>query len=321
MKILPGNYLVAGASGLMGTAALLRLKDLEGISVMAVYHQKKPLVSANNISYIQADLRNLENCRKVVEGMDYVFMFAAVLSTAPVLAKNPVSHITSNLIMNAQMLEAAYFSGVKKFLWLSSSTGYPPEDRLLNEEDMFLGDPADNYFSVGWMSRYTEVLCRMYATKLKNPMPAVILRPTTIYGEYESFDFETSHVLPALVRKVVERHNPLEVWGDGKNMRDLLYADDMIDACFLALTKTDSFNVFNIGYGQQYSINKLLEMIIKADGSSRLDIVYNVSKPSAISKRTINIQKSQKVLGFYPKTPIEQGIRRMVAWYKDNPVK
>ena len=93
-----------------------------------------------------------------MKDINYVFMFAANLSTAPVVAKNPVSHVTENMIMNAQMLEAAYHEGVKKFLWLSSSTCYPMTDGVLKDEDMFTGDPPDNYYSVGWMSRYTEIL-------------------------------------------------------------------------------------------------------------------------------------------------------------------
>ena len=247
-------------------------------------------------------------------------MFAAVLSTAPVMAKNPVSHITSNMIMNAQMLEAAYFAGVKKFLWLSSCTGYPLTEGVLKEENMFDGDPPDVYFSVGWMSRYTEVLCRMYATKLKVSMPTVVLRPTTIYGEYEDFHFDTCHMLPALVRKVVERQKPIEVWGTGTNTRDLIYADDVFDACLLAMEKIDTFDVFNVGFGRQYSVNELLKMIIEIDGYSNAEIVHNTSKPSTIKKRVINLTRAPKVLGFEVKTSIEDGITKMVEWYRQNPI-
>lgn len=318
--MLSGNYLVAGATGLMGTTALLRLSNLPGVNVKAVYHLRQPKIFADNISYVQADLRNLDDCKSIAEDIDYVFMFAAVLSTAPVIAKNPVSHITSNMIMNAQMLETAYFAGVKKFLWLSSSTGYPLIEGILKEENMFDDDPPDVYFSVGWMSRYTEVLCRMYATKLRNSMPTIVLRPTTIYGEYEDFHFETCHVLPALIRKVVERQKPIEVWGTGENKRDLIYADDVFDVCLLALEKVDTFDVFNIGFGEQYSINELLKMILEIDNYREAEKVYNTSKPSTITKRSIDFTKAKEVLGFEAKTPIREGIARMIEWYKKNPI-
>ncbi|MFH1996539.1 MAG: NAD-dependent epimerase/dehydratase family protein [Candidatus Omnitrophota bacterium] len=315
-----GNYLVAGATGLMGTTALLRLKDVTGVHVRAVYHTRKPKILADNISYIKADLRDLDECRKAVEGIDHLLMFAAVLSTAPMMARDPVSHVTSTLIMNARMLQAAYFARVKKFLWLSSSTGYPLKERPLSEDDMFAGDPPDSYFSVGWMSRYAETLCRMYATKLKNPMRIVVLRPTTIYGEHEDFHFETCHMLPALVRKVSERQRPIEVWGTGDNRRDLIYADDMFDACLSALETAEQYDVFNVGFGKQYSVNELLKLIIEIDGFTGAEVIHDTSKPTAIFARETDCTKAKKVLGFEPKTSIEEGIAKMLRWYKEHPV-
>lgn len=303
----------------MGSTALLRLSNLPGVNVRAV-DIKEPKIAATNISFVRADLRNLEECQRVVKDIDYVLMFAAILSTAPVMAKNPVSHITTNVIINSQILEAAYFADVKKFLWLSSTTGYPSKEGILKEEDMFCGDPPDTYFSVGWMSRYTETLCRMYATKLKKSMPTVILRPTNIYGDYEDFHFETSHVLPALVRRVVERQRPIEVWGTGEQRRDLIYADDVFDACLLSLQKVNNFDVFNIGSGKEYSVKELLQMILAGDNFTDAEIVYNTAKPSAINKRSIDCTKAEEVLGFKAKTPLRDGIARVIEWYKNNPI-
>lgn len=314
------NLLVAGATGQLGTITLKGFTNLPGVCIRAVYHERQPTVFANNITYVPADLRNLEDCRKVVEDIDIVFMFAGRLLTAPVIAKNPVSPVTETMIVNAQMLESAYLAGVKKFLWLSSSTGYPPREGVLEEEDMFEGDPPDVYFSFGWMSRYTEVLCRMYATKLKNPMTTVVLRPTTIYSEYEDFHFESSHVLPALVRRVVERNRPIVIWGTGENTRDLIYAGDVIDVGLMALEKVTTFDVFNIGFGKQYSINKLLKMILEIDNYPDAEIAYDTSKPTMVKKTYIGLTKSQEALGFKAKTSIREGITRMVESYRKNPI-
>ena len=312
------NLLVAGATGQLGTITLKGFSNLPGVNIRAVYHKRQPTVFADNIAYVQADLRNLKDCRKVVEDIDITFMFAGRLLTAPVLAKNPISPVTETMIMNAQMLESAYFAGVKKFLWLSSSTGYPSREGLLAEDDMFEGDPPDVYFSFGWMSRYTEVLSRMYATKLRNPMTIVVIRPTTIYSEYESFHFESSHFLPALVRRVVERNKPIVVWGTGENTRDLIYAGDVIDASLMALEKVTSFDVFNIGFGKESSINELLKIILEIDNYQDAEIVYDTSKPQTVKKTHIDLTKSQKFLRFKAKTPIREGIARMVEWYKRN---
>ena len=319
--MLPGNYLVAGSTGLMGTTALLRLKDQPNINVKAVYHNRKPTIFADNIEYIKADLKDLNNCKNVVKDIDYVLMFAAILSTAPMVARDPVSHVTETMIMNSQMLEAAYFEKIKKFIWLSSSTGYPMKDDILTEKDMFKGNPPDKYFSVGWMSRYTETLCRMFSTKLKEPIPIVIFRPTTIYGEYESFDFKKSHVLPALVRKVVEKQKPIVVWGNGEKRRDLIYSDDVFDAIILAMEKIKKYDVFNVGFGKDYSINEILKTILDLDDFKDAEIIFDKTKPTSIDKRTIDFSKIKKELSFKPKTTLKDGITKMINWYRQHPIK
>ncbi len=318
LLMLTGNYLITGATGLMGSHTLMRLSNVEDVRVRAVCHTQAPHIFADNITYVQADLRNTDECKKAVDGIDYVLMYAGKLSTAPVMARDPISHVRENMMMNALMLEAAYMSGVRKFLWLGSSTGYPQIEGLINEDHMLVDDPPDCYFSVGWMSRYTEILCRMYATKLKRPMTTVILRPTTLYGEYEDFDFESSHVLPALIRKVVERQNPIEVWGTGENRRDLLYAGDMVEACLTALRKVDNFDSFNIGLGREYSINEILAMIMEADNCRDIKIVHDISKPSTISRRKIDLTKSKEVLGFEAGTTLREGIAKVIKWYRED---
>src|SRR3989304_408424 len=129
--------------------------------------------------YIKCYLLLMEDCNKVVCYMDYVFMCAANTSGAAVIASTPLVHVTPNIIMNSQMLEAAYFAKVKKFVWLSSNAASPPScDRPVKEDELFNRDPYEAYFGVGWMKRYTEILCRMYSEKLKNPMKTVVIRPS-----------------------------------------------------------------------------------------------------------------------------------------------
>lgn len=313
-----GNYLVAGSTGLMGTTALLRLRDRDGIAVRATVHHKKPFVEGSNISYIRADLTKREDCERIVRDIDYVLMFAGVLSTAPVLAKDPLSHITGNMVMNSRMLEAAFSAGVKKFLWLSSTTGYPESEKRLKEADMFTGDPPGGYFYTGWMTRYTETLCRMYSTKMPRKMAAVVLRPSTIYGEYEGFDLERCHFLPALVRKVVDRQNPLEVWGTGKTRRDLVYCDDVFDACLLGLEKINVFNVFNIGSGAATSVNDILDMILAADSYRDAKIIHAPSRSSSPKERIIDTAKAERLLGFRAKTRLKEGVAKLVKFYRSH---
>ena len=248
-----------------------------------------------------------------------MFHCAGSTSGAFTIEKTPLVHVTPNIVMNSQLLEAAYFARVKKFSWIGSSTGYPPSgNRLVKEEEMMEGEPYDKYFYVGWMKRYTEVLCRTYSERLKNPMTTVVLRPTNIYGEYDDFEFETSHVFAALIRRIVERCNPIEVWGTGEDVRDLIYIGDFIEALLLAMKKIDSYNPINIGSGKGYSIKELLRMMLEIDGYRDAKVVFDSSKPTTIPVRLIDTTKAKALLGFRAKTGLEEGIKNTFKWYREN---
>jgi len=315
--ITPRHYLVAGSAGLMGTTALLRLKEQEGVIAHGIYYDTMPTIKADNIFYTQADLTSLERCKEIMEGIDVVFMFAGILSTAPMLAKDPICHINRNLAMNANMLEAAYLAGVKKFVWLGSTTGFPEQDDVLYEEDILKGQPPDHYFAVGWMSRYTEILCRIYATRLPRSMTTIVLRPTTIYGEYETFDEEKSHVLPALVKRIVDREKPVKIWGNAKIKRDLIYSDDVFDACLLALEKSEGYASYNIGFGKEYRILDIADIIAVIDCYDDAEFNWDPSKPSSIKGRKIGFDRARQDLGFFPKTTLEGGIAKVIDAYKE----
>lgn len=312
------KVLVAGGTGFIGVNLIKRLLSLNA-DITATIHKKEPILIDGRIKYKRCDLTKIEDCKEVIENIDYVFMCAANTQGAAVLDKNPLIHVTPNILMNSQMLESAYFAKVKKFLWIGSSTGYPPtNNRPVKEEEMMNKDPYDKYFCVGWMKRYTEVLCRMYSEKLKNPMVTVVLRPTNIYGEYDKFDFETSHVFAALIRRVVERHNPIEVWGTGDDVRDLIYVDDFIDVILLAMEKINLYNPINVGFGKGYTIKELLKMMLEVDEYTNAKVVFDPSKPSTIPIRLVDITKAETVLGFKPKTDLKEGIRKTIKWYREN---
>lgn len=315
------KVLVAGGTGFTGVNVIKRLLSL-GADVRATIHKKDAVLVDDRIEYINCDLLKMEDCKKVTQGMDYVFMCAANTSGAAVIASTPLVHVTPNIIMNSQILEASYLAKVKKFIFLSSNAAYPPSaDRPVREEEMFDADPYDIYFGVAWMKRYTEILCRLYAQKLKNPLACVVVRPSNIYGPYDDFDFATSHMMAATIRKVVERHNPIKIWGTGDDIRDLIYVDDFIDGLFLAAEKIDSFDCVNIALGKAYSLKQILKSALDIEGYKSADIVYDTSKPSMIPVRLIDVKKAQDILGFKAKTDIAEGIAKTIDWYKAASVK
>lgn len=308
------HVLVTGGAGFVGTNLILALLK-NGAKVRATIHHKKPQISDKRIEFIKANLINPIDCQKVVRGIDYCFMCSANTSGAAVIENSPLSHVTPNVIMNSLMLDSAYKAGVKKFLFISSNTVYPLTDYPVKESDINY-NLYEKYFPVAWMKLFSEKLCEMYATKIRNPMLTIVIRPGNIYGPYDDFKWETSHVIPAQIRKVVERHDPIEVWGDGKDVKDLIYVEDLVEGLLLAMEKMEKFDPINLGNGKSISVIQALRKIIKADDYKGAKIAYNSSKPSMIPIRLINISKSKKLLGFNPKTNFDEGIKKTINWYR-----
>jgi len=311
--------LVTGAAGLVGKALTTRLYSL-GITVRIVVRSDPKGIHRYADEIFTGDLTDRNFCNEVVKGVDYIFHCAANSSGAAVMGNTPLVHVTPNIIMNANLMEAAYFEGVEKFIWLASTTGYPESDEAITEDKGFEGDPYEKYFAVGWMKRYTEVLCRLYSEKLNPRMPCVVLRPTNIYGPGDKTDLNTCHVLPALVKKVADRHNPIEVWGDGSETRDLIYVEDMVDAIMLAATNLDTYDPLNIGSGTSTSVKELLDHIIRLDRFEDAVVEY-VDGPRMIPKRAVSVQKAKSLIGFEASTNLEEGLLKTIEWYKSTRTK
>ena len=310
------KVLVAGGTGFIGVNLIERLLSL-GAKVRATIHKNPKVLHDDRIEYISCDLSKMADCITATEGMDYVFLCAANTSGAAVMQNTPLVHVTPNLLINSQMLEASYFADIKKFIWISSGAAYPPTgERPVSEEEFFDGDPHDKYYPVAWMKRYTEILCRMYSEKLPRTMSTTVVRPSNVFGPYDDFNPETSHVTAALIRKVVERQNPLEVWGTGEDVRDLIYIDDFIDGLLLATQKIEGYDPVNIVSGQGYSVKELLQLILDVDSYSNVEIQFNTSKPSTMPIRLIDNSKAKKKLGFEAKTNIMDALSRTIDWFR-----
>ena len=325
------NVLITGGGGFIGSALAKRLRGL-GANIRITGHYKdsslKPFVAkwqdGEAIVY-PCDLTCAKDCQVICDGIDYVFHCAAETSGAAVIENTPLIHLTPNVIMNSLMLQAAYEAKVKKFLFISSSVVYPDISEWPMRETDVTDEFFPKYYIVAWMKRFTEIMCNMYSTKAKNPMSTVIVRPSNVYGPGDNFDSETSHVIPSLIRKVVERQNPIVVWGDGQDKKDFIYIDDFIDGLLLAMEKLDNAEVVNIASGNQYVIRKVF-MVIFAEVYAKeiilygqspfVKVEYDESKPTMIPARLISINKAKKLLGFEPKVSIEEGLRRTIEWYK-----
>ncbi|NQV80106.1 MAG: NAD-dependent epimerase/dehydratase family protein, partial [Alphaproteobacteria bacterium] len=311
--------LVAGGSGFIGSHVAERLRA-EDCAVRIVHCNNPISIDTDGMEVMQADLRDAEACRRAVTDMDYVFMCAAVTSGAAAIRHNPMSHITPNVIANAQMLDAAHAAGVERFLFVSSSIVYSPaDDHPCAEDDTNSGEPYSVYYAAGWMKRYAEILCRTYAEVANPAMSTVVIRPGNIYGPRDKFDIGRSHVTAALIRKVVDRQDPIEVWGTGEDVRDLIYIDDFVEGLVRAFRHPVTHYVANIASGRGVSVHQILQTAMKAGDYADAHIELRLDKPSTIPILLIDTSRAKADLGFQAKTSLEDGIRRTIDWLRRTP--
>ena len=309
------KILVTGVSGLIGSNLVEALQK-EGHNVRATYRTKLKN-KYSGVELIKGDLLDFNFCRDITKDVDIVFHCAANTSGAHVMSSTPLVHVTPNVVMNSQLMEASYEAKVKKFIFMSSSVVYPYTAEKPNHEDEFtFGDIYEKYFAVGWMKRYTEKLCEMYSKVLSPSMQCIVLRPANIYGANDKFD-NRSHVLPATIMKVVNKQNPIEVWGDGKDIRDFIHIDDFVRACMVVMDKVDSYDIFNIGSGVGKSVNDILFTCMELEGYDT-DVTYNSDKPSMIPIRLLDVSKAKDKLGFETEISLREGLKKTIKWYKEN---
>jgi len=310
------KILVTGATGLVG-ANLVPALLARGAKVRATVHSKQPASPATGAEYFPADLTRDEDCARAAAGCEIIFHCAARGASASALNRGGGLEFLGNFYMDARLLAAAQSAGAKKFLWLGSTTAYPPTgERPAVEEDLFRDEPFEKYHAVGWFKRFSEVLCRIHAERATPKLSVTVLRPSSIYGPGDDFDLATAHVVPALLRKVVERRNPLEVWGTGNEERDLVFVEDVVDALLLAADKLEGYAAFNIGAGKSHSIREAVEMLVELDNFAGAKIQFDPSKPTTIPVRRISIERAARELGWTPRTSLADGLRRTLAWYR-----
>lgn len=310
---------LAGATGLTGSAIIQHiLTNYPNVRIKGSYHTTPPFIKDERISYIRADLTKREECRRAVIGCDFAIMAAAVTGGAGDAVSEPYRQVTDNLVMDALMLEAMYFEGIKRIIYLSSATVYQEFEGYIKEDELdWNKEPHPTYRGVGWAKRSVEKLCQFWHEKYG--MEIVIARCANIYGPYAKFDPNRSNFIPAIIRKSVDKMEPFEVWGSPDIARDVIYAEDFAKAVILLLTSDKiTCDTFNLGFGSTVTVGEVVELSLRYGKHKPYDVIYSQDKPTTIRVRALDCQKIRKYLNWEPMYPADEGIKHTTQWWIDN---
>jgi nucleoside-diphosphate-sugar epimerase len=311
------KMLVCGATGFIGRNIAEYFASNSDYEVYGTYCNSKPFKHPD-IALLEADLTEKKDVDRVVQDKDVIIQAAANTSGVKDIFSKPQYHVADNAIMNALLFKSAFDHHVSNFVFLSCLTVYPSKETPVKETDFEPDKIHPKYFCSAWTKIYNENMCRFYSDISNTKY--LIVRHSNIYGPYDKYDLEKSHVFGATITKVMTTGDgdKIVVWGEGKEERDLLYVSDLVSFIELGLEKQkNNFELCNVGYGSTISIRDLVKKIIKISGKN-LEIEYDSSKPSIKTKVIPDITRAKKEFGWGPKTSLEEGITKTIKWYNDN---
>jgi len=311
------NVLITGAAGITGHAAVKRLLD-EGANVRATVYKNRSLNIADhpNLEIVQCDLMNHEDCMRILKEIDVVFNFVAFIRGAKGQTeyKNAFDLVRNNLFTSMNMIDAAVKMKTPLFGFVGSSTMYPDVSHAVDEDEAFDSNPHKLYRGVGWMKRYIEKVIEYYQDISDTKFG--MIRTTAIYGPHDSFN-EHGHVIPQLIMKADSGMNPFEVWGDGSQMRDFIYVDDVVDAVMTVIEKAPTGRPYNAATGKGTTITELVKTITDIYGYEP-EFNYDVTKPTMIPIRLVDVSRIKNELNWEAKTSLRKGLEQTIEWYKNS---
>jgi len=311
------KILICGSTGFIGRNMAESLAKNDNYEVYGTYLKSKPLDNPK-IKMIKADFTNKGDVNRAVNGMDIVIQAAAATSGAKDIITKPYYHVTDNTIMNALIFRAAFDCKVSHFIFFSCTVMYQSSEIPVKETDFDANKEIyPSYFGGAWMKVYNEKMCEFYSRIATAKF--TVIRHSNIYGPYDKYDLEKSHVFGATITKVMTAKDgdKIVVWGAGNEERDLLYVSDIVDFVKLAIEKQkDKFQLFNAGYGSSISVKELVEKIVKHSGKN-LKSEHDLSKPSIKTKICLDSTKAKEIFGWAPKTTLDEGIKKTIEWYKE----
>ena len=313
---------VAGNTGMVGSA-IIRMLTAKGYT---------NIISSPSGHW---DLRRQDDVERFfrINNPEYVFLAAAKVGGIGANSTQPAEFIYDNLMIQTNIIHSAYKAGVKKLVFLGSSCIYPKHPTIPITEDQLMTsalEPTNDAYAIAKIAGIK--MCQAYRDQYG--FNAISLMPTNLYGPNDNFDLESSHVFPAMIRKIDDAKNdnevytdhdlggpvdwtpPVVLWGDGSPMREFLHVDDLAEACYTCMQNYESREIINVGTGEDVTIKELAETIKDVVGFIG-GITWDISKPNGTPRKVMNVDKL-KSLGWEPKIGLREGIEKTYEWYKND---
>lgn len=301
------RIVVTGGAGFLGRHLVQRLKDSAGVEVFVPRSHEYNLVRGDDV----------ERMLKAFSP-EMVIHLAAVVGGIGANQKNPGRYFYENLMMGTQLIEQSRLHGVRKFVALGTVCAYPKFTPVpFREDDLWNGYPEETNAPYGLAKKMMLVQAQSYREQYG--FNCIYLLPANLFGPGDNFNLETSHVIPALIRKCVEARNAkrdfIEAWGTGTASREFLYVEDCAEGILLAAKDYDDGAPVNLGTGREVVIRDLVQTIARLSGFEG-EVRWQKSKPDGQPRRQLDVTRAFEKFGFRAQTSLEEGLRRTIDWYE-----
>ncbi|MBI3583579.1 MAG: GDP-L-fucose synthase [Nitrospinae bacterium] len=300
------SVLVTGGSGFLGSFVVEKLGE-KGCRDIFVPHSE------------EYDLRQMDAIQSLLKDTkpNMIIHLAARVGGIGANRAHPAEFFYDNLMMGVQLMHESWRAGINKFVAIGTVCAYPKFTPVpFKEEELWNGYPEETNAPYGLAKKMLLIQAQTY--RQQYGFNAIYLLPVNLYGQRDNFDLESSHVIPALIRKCIEaakrNDDHIVVWGTGKPTREFLYVEDAAEGILLAAERYNGSEPVNLGSGMEISIHDLVHLIARLTGFKG-KIVLDSSKPDGQPRRCLNTERAERLFGFRAKTSFEEGLRRTIEWY------